>query len=125
MSILRSSSVRHVEPDPNDMPKRAFRSSSLKDVVRTISDGKGNVVSESSVRVPIREEIPHSVFANDGITCEMFSVENMQRAGVALAPVERSFYGMSLDRRSQVVEELNEADFDQALEPDVESSKIE
>lgn len=122
MSILRCN-VQSVVPNPADNIEHTFVRSVSKEVAQVVYDDKGKEVAKRIARMPFVEPIPLSELANDGVTCDMFSIENLQKAGVSLQPVTAKFFGMSLDARSAAIETLNETDFDVLVSEDVNPQK--
>lgn len=113
--MLRCRIVKHAPYRNEDNLQPKFKVSKRKKLLREVKDANGSIVSSSYVDVPFIEEVPFSELANDGVTCEMFSLENIISSGIPLKSVSRPLYSMSLDSRSNVVDYLNSDNFSSTL----------
>ena len=89
-----------------DQP-RSFMMSVLEDEERAILRPDGKSVIKEVVSVSRRKPIPHEVFENRGITCDLFGVEVSQKAGVQLHEFTSQFYGVSLESREALENLVN------------------
>lgn len=109
----------HVKPSPDNCVVPAFVQSVRKKAKRNILDEKGNVIGTEIVQLPVVSPIPHEEFENVGLSCDLFTPENQKAAGVdlrTLPPISTPFFGMTLDQRSEAVEQLENFDYDSLLE---------
>lgn len=100
----------------------SFVRSVRKTVKRSTTDGKGAVIGEELVSIPVIEVIPHEEFENVGLSADLFTVENQLEAGIDLfkaKPITTPLFGMTLDNRSEAMEKLESFDFDSLLEKSV------
>lgn len=113
----------HFVPDPQDYTVPTFHVAKRKKTTCEIKDAKGKVVSKRDSSVLVAEVPSHSEFENLGLSCDLFTVENQQAAGVDLfgkAPIKTPFFTLGLDGRSEATEQLENFDFDSLTEKDFE-----
>lgn len=109
----------HCTPSPDNYVVPAFVQSVRKKVKRNILDEKGHVIGSEIVQLPVVSPIPHEEFENVGLSCDLFTPEVQEESGVDLRskpPIAVPFFGMTLDQRSSVVDQLENFDYDSLLE---------
>lgn len=114
----------HFNPSPSEDVQPKFVRSVQKDVLRKITDGKGTVIAEENVRIPLVEEIPHEELQNLGLDSSLFSVETQLASGNNLfnqKPISTPLFGMTLDSRCEAMESLENFDFDGLVQSDPSS----
>lgn len=121
MSILSSRPSSEVKYDEG--LKHVFYRAAQKQVKRKIYDDDGNVVREDFLSVPFQEEIPVEELEHRGVSCDMFTIENMQAAGVELSPITKPLFGITIDQRSLITEQVENFDYDSLTEKDFENQK--
>lgn len=112
---------RHAIPCEDDNIVHQFETSSLVEMKEPVYNEKGKKVSERLVKKVQVNVIPASEFENSDIDCDLFSVENLQKAGIDLfkqAPTPVKIFGVDLDTRSQVADQLDDFDYSQLTEQD-------
>lgn len=108
MSILRSSAVKFPSVIDDGSLRTEFVQSSVQKGVREIKDEKGKVISTEEVDVAVVKPIPVEEFSHKGEICEMYSLQNLQKAGVTLQPVS-NYMTSTLEDKSKVQETLNDS----------------
>ena len=111
------------KPRPEDNIVSSFVSSDVVEEKENICDENGKIIRSRIVKKSVTKVIPLSAFENKDLPCSLFSVENMKAAGVDLfkqQPTTTKLFGMTLDERSDVSEQLDKFDFDSITEKDFE-----
>lgn len=102
-----------VAPIPNNVVAQ-FVDSSIVEVEEPIYNEKGKVIDKRLVKQVKRTVIPRSVLENEGLSCEMFTIDNLQKAGVdpfKQTPITSPMLGNSIDSVSFAQEQLNDENF--------------
>lgn len=105
-----------------DVPKQTFYRSERKKAIRSICDENGKKLNEETIEVIVKTPISASELEHEGMTCEMFSIENLQRSGVDPTkekPITRPLFRGSLDDISFVTEQLNNTEYINNLEKEL------
>lgn len=105
--------------DDNIIPQ--FSASYVKEFKIEIRDDNGKLVETRIEKRPFTKVLSSSDFENEDLPCELFSVENMKKAGVDLfkqSPTPVKLFGLSLEDRSAVAEHLDNFDYSQLTESD-------
>lgn len=94
------------------MQEGDFLEAKIVEVVRQIKDADGKVVSSEKVSMPKMQPQSRERKYHIGETCDMYSVENLQRAGVRLSVVDvEGFIKPNLDRQSRLMDLANDKEF--------------
>lgn len=112
---------RRAIPREDDNIVHHFETSSLVETIEPVYNDKGKKIKERLVKKVCVKVIPASEFENSDMDCDLFSVENMKKAGVDLfkqAPTPVKIFGADLDARSQVADQLDSFDYSQLTEQD-------
>lgn len=110
-----------VTPIPS-VPVATFLESSIEEMEVPVYNETGKVVNKVIERRVVRKTIPRSVLENEGLSCEMFTVENLQRAGIDVTkqnPITKPLYRGSLDGISAAYDILNDETYLSNLEKDL------
>lgn len=110
-----------VEPIPS-VPVASFLESSIEELEVPVYNETGKVINKFIEKRVIRKTIPQSVLENEGLSCEMFTVENLHRSGIDVMkqnPITKSFYRGSLDGISAAYDILNDENILSNLEKDI------
>ena len=103
--FLNSFQQQVIVPIPDKFPD--FYQCVLESEERTILDANGNKVRTENVDVPRLKKLTTKDFVLDGITTDLFDVETSQKVGQNLQVMTGSFFGVSLDDRSDVEAQIN------------------
>lgn len=123
MSILRKK-INPCKPCKKNSPVPRFCVSEQVKEELPIYDTKGKKVS-TYIRKRFRiKQIPLSEFENEGVTADMFSIENLQRAGIEPKLVTSPLIHATLEQRSVVQDFIEDTDFEELIEPSKSSKTI-
>lgn len=102
-----------VTPVPNNVVA-VFVDASIVEVEEPVYNEKGKVIDKRLVKQVKRVVIPRSVLENEGLSCEMFTIENLKKAGVdpfKQTPITSPMLGNSIDSVSFAQQQLNDENF--------------
>lgn len=115
MSILRKN-INSVKPSLADSPRPSFYRTSKKMAIKKIYDEHGKVISERETPVCVREIIPQEEFENKGVLASMFSIANLEAAGIEPKLITTPLFRSTLDNRSEITEAIEGFDFETIVE---------
>lgn len=116
MSILRHSKLKNCVPKLCNSPVPRFVESVRKVIDVPVYDKNGKLVETLRRRVVERSYIDPKEFSNVGIDCDMFSVENLQKAGINPTVIQTPLIKATLEQRSVVTDYIEGVDFEQFVE---------
>lgn len=114
-SILRSQHCS-CSPCPNETVVPIFCESKIQERLVSICDSDGTKIKEVVSRSPFRSPISNDVLEHSGESCDMYTLENLERAGVNLTTITIPFYRPSLADASQTLDYLEHFDTNQLIE---------
>lgn len=119
MSILRTK-IKACKPCKKYSPVPRFCISERVTEELPIYNEKGKKVSTYIRKRFQIKQIPLSEFENEGVTADMFSIENLQRAGIEPKLVTTPLLKSTLDERSLVQDFIEGTDFETLIESKTE-----
>lgn len=119
MSILRTK-INPCKPCKKHSPVPRFCISEQVTEELPVYNEKGKKVSTFIRKRFQTKQIPLSEFENEGVTADMFSIENLQRAGIEPKLVTTPLIKSTLEQRSIVQDYIEGTDFETLLEPKTE-----
>lgn len=114
-TILRSCHCG-CSPSLGDNIVPVFCESKIQERLVSIHDSNGKKIKEVVSRTPFRSPISKDVLEHSGESCDMYTLENLERAGVTLTTITTPFYRPSLADSSQTLDYLENFDTNQLIE---------
>lgn len=87
-----------------------FCDSHIEDVKEPVYNSKGVIVAYNKKKKVIKEPISVEVLENRGIDCDMFTIDNLNKAGVSPQQLSMPQITSSLEERSYVQDQLENFD---------------
>ena len=106
----------------HQIPIHEFVESKQIEVKRFITDENGDKSTSEIVKKVVKVPISQDVLENKGLKVEMFTIENLSKAGVDVMhqqPITRPLFRGSLDEVSESINMLNDSEYLSNLENEV------
>lgn len=116
MSILRNSKLKNSKPNTQNSPAPRFIKSVRKTFDVPVYDKNGKLIQTIRRKVVERQFIDQKEFLNEGIDCDMFSVENLQKAGINPQIIQTPLLKATLEQQSVVTDYIEGLDYDSFVE---------
>lgn len=110
-----------VQPS-HQVPVHEFVESKQVEVKRFFVDENGEKTTSEIVKKIVKIPISNDILENKGLKAEMFTIENLSKAGVDVMrqqPITRPFFRGSLDEMNESINLLNDSEYLLDLENEI------
>lgn len=110
--MLLNSKTKGCKPNPKHTPNPVFVVSTRTKKEYVIRDENGKEIEKIYKSVNECKVVPSSEYANEGITEDMFSVDNLQAAGFNPQVITKPLICSTLEQRGETINMVDSPDFE-------------